>query len=57
MYNYAVNDEPFSFLYLKLSERDPKKFAWLRFEEPLYDKFVRHINLRDDKDSDEGATA
>jgi hypothetical protein len=47
MYNYAVGDEPYSFLYLKLNETDPKKFAWLRFEEPLYDKFVKHIDLRD----------
>ena len=37
MYRIAVNDEPYSFLYLKLVEKDPEKFAWLRFERPLYD--------------------
>ena len=36
-YRLAVNDEPYSFLFLRLVERDPRKFAYLRFERPLYD--------------------
>ena len=37
-YRLAVNDEPYSFLFLRLVERDPRKFAYLRFERPLYDE-------------------
>lgn len=36
MYRIATA-EPYSFLYLKLTAKDPRDFAWLRFEERLSD--------------------
>ena len=35
---YEATKEPFSFLYLKLTAKTPEEFAWLRFEEPMYEE-------------------